>query len=94
MRGSDLLSSPAGSGKCRASDIRKYTPVEFSIIKSRAMALSRSPQCRAFSRVVINEKSLSPLFPEGGGGVWRGGGGGGGGGGALVTNDWCIKGCM
>ena len=44
------------------------------------MTLSRSPQCRAFSRAVMDEKSLSPLFPV------RGGGGGG----AVVTNDWCI----
>ena len=43
------------------------------------MILSRSPQCRAFSRAVMDEKSLSPLFPVGGGG------------GAVVTNDWCIN---
>ena len=41
------------------------------------MTLSRSPQCRAFSRAVTDEKSLSPLFPVHGGG-------------AVVTNDWCI----
>ena len=40
------------------------------------MTLSRSPQYRAFSRAVMDEKSLSPLFPVGGG--------------AVVTNDWCI----
>ena len=47
------------------------------------MTLSRSPQCRAFSRaiMIMDEKSLSPLFPVGGGG---------GGGGAVVTNDRCI----
>ena len=39
------------------------------------MTLSRSPQCRA----VMDEKSLSPLFPVGGGV-----------GGAVVTNDLCI----
>ena len=34
------------------------------------MTLSRSPQCRAFSKAVMNERSLSPLFPVGeGGGV-------------------------
>ena len=60
--------------------LRKYTPVEFTIIKSRAMTISRSPQCRAFSRAVTDEKSLSPLFPVGGDS----------GGGAVVTNDWCI----
>ena len=32
------------------------------------MALCRSPQCRAFNRAVIDEKTLSPLFPVGGGG--------------------------
>ena len=40
------------------------------------MTLSRSPQYRAFSRAVMDEKSLSPLFPVGGG--------------TVVTNDWCI----
>ena len=34
------------------------------------MTLSRSPQCRAFSRALMDEKSLSPLFPIGGGGQW------------------------
>ena len=41
------------------------------------MTLSRSPQCRAFSRALMDEKSLSPLFPigmcvcvGGGGGQW------------------------
>ena len=46
------------------------------------MTLSSSPQCRAFSRALMDEKSLSPLFPVGGGGH------GGGGGFAVVTNDW------
>ena len=27
-------------------------------------------QCRTFSGAVMDEKSLSQLFPEGGGGVW------------------------
>ena len=54
----------------------KYTPVKFTLIKSRAMSLSRSLQCRAFSRAVMDEKSLSPLFPVDGE--------------AVVTNDWCI----
>ena len=72
MRGSDLLSSP----QCRVSAglviLRKYAPIEFTIIKSGAMTLSRSPQWRA----LMAEKSLSPLFPVG---EWgrRGGGGGG-----------------
>ena len=48
--------------------------MEFTLIKSRAMTLSRSPQYRAFSRAVMDEKSSSPLFPVGG---------------AVVTNDWC-----
>ena len=47
--------------------------MEFPLIKSRAMPLSRSPQCRAFSRAAMDEKLLSPLFPVGGGGG-RGGG--------------------
>ena len=33
----------------------KYTPIEFTVIKSGALTLSRSPQCRAFSRAVIDE---------------------------------------
>ena len=67
--------------QCRVSaglvTLRKYTPVEFTIIKSRAMTLSRFPQCRAFSRAVMDEKSLSPLFPVGGrgGGRWGRGSG-------------------
>ena len=67
MRDSDLSSSqtvPVSAGLVR---LRKYTPVEFTIIKSRAMNLSRSPQCRAFSRAVMDEKLLSLLFPIGGG---------------------------
>ena len=70
--------------QCRVSAgllmLCKYTPVDFTFIKSRAMTISRSPQCWAFSRALIDEKSLSPLFPVDGVG----------GGGAVVTNDWCI----
>ena len=55
--------------QCRACDITQiYTPVEFTIIRSRLVTLSTSPQCRAFSKAVMDEKSLSPLFPVGGGG--------------------------
>ena len=32
------------------------------------MTLNRSQQCRANSRAVMDEKSLFPLFPGGGGG--------------------------
>ena len=49
--------------------------MEITIIKNGAMIVRRSPQCRAFTRAVIYEKSLSLLFPVGG---------------AVVTNDWCI----
>ena len=70
--------------QCRVSAelvvLHKFTPMEFTIIKSRALTLSRSPQYRAFSRAVMDEKSLSPHFAVGVGG----------GGGAVVTND-CIK---
>ena len=38
--------------------------MEFTIIKRRALTLSRSPQYRAFSRAVMG-KSSSPLFPIG-----------------------------
>ena len=55
--------------------------MEFTLLKRRDMTLSRSPQCRAFSRAVTDEKSLSLLFPVvcvcGGGGEVRGGGGAG-----------------
>ena len=37
------------------------------------MTLSRSPQCRAFSMVLMDEKLSSPLFPLGGGEGGRGG---------------------
>ena len=57
--------------------LRIYTPVKFTLIKSRAMTFNRATQCRAFSRALMDEKSLSPPFPVGGGG-------------AVVTNDWCI----
>ena len=57
--GSDLLSSP-GVGLVI---LCKYTPMEFTIIKSGAMTLSRSPQCRAFSRAVIDQKWLSRYSP-------------------------------
>ena len=77
MRGSDLFSSPLVLGMCRASDLRQIYPMEFTVTKSRAMALSRSLQCRALSWAVMDEKLLSPLFPVGGG--------------AVVTNDWCIR---
>ena len=75
------------SGMWRASDLMQIYPMEFTVTKSRAMTLSKSPQCRAFSWAVMDEKSLSPLFP-----VSRGRGEAGGGGeGAVLTNDWCIK---
>ena len=63
---SDVLSSPAMPGKYRACAIAQIHPQEFTIIKSGAMTVSWSPQCRAFSRAVIYQKSLSPLFPVGG----------------------------
>ena len=50
-------------GKC---DITQVYPVEFTIIKRKAMTLSRSPQCRAFRKAVMDEKTLSPLFSVGG----------------------------
>ena len=67
---SDLLSSPAVPGKCQACGLMQIYPRRiyyYTIIKSGAMTLSRSPQCRALSRAVIDEKSLSLLFPVGGG---------------------------
>ena len=64
------------TGKCRACDITQIYPVEFTLTKSRVTTLSRALQCRAFSRAVIDEKWLSPLFPVG---VCVGGGGRGSG---------------
>ena len=55
VRGSDLLSSPAVPGKGLACDISQVYPIEFTIIKSGAMTLSRSPQCRAF-RITLTAK--------------------------------------
>ena len=73
--GNDLLSSLQYRVNAGLVILRKYTPVKFTMIKSRAMTLSRSPQCRAFSRAVMDEKSLSPLFPVGGWGWgWEAGG--------------------
>ena len=68
VRGSDLFSSLAVSGMCLASDLMQIYPMEFTITKSRAMTLSRSPQCRALSWAVMDEKLLSPRLPTGGGG--------------------------
>ena len=51
-------------GKYRAYDITQIYPTKFIIIKSGAMTLSSSPQCRA----LMDETSLSPLFPVGVGG--------------------------
>ena len=72
-----LNSNKTVPAKCRACDITKYAPFEFTIIKSWAMTLSRSSQCRAFSRALMAEKLLFvPANPC----RW-------GGGGAVVTND-------
>ena len=65
--GSELLSSHTVSGKCQACAFAQIYPVEIIIIKSGAMSIRRSPQCRDFSRAVIYEKPLSPLFLDGGG---------------------------
>ena len=71
VRDSDVLAPP----QCRVGAglviLRKYTPMEFTLIKSRAMTLSRSLQYRAFSRAVIDEKSLSSLFSVGGGSGYK-----------------------
>ena len=66
VQGSDLFSYPAVPGSAGLVILRENTPVKFTIIKSRAMTLSRSPQCRAFSRALMDER-------------WGGGGGGGSG---------------
>ena len=77
MWGSDIFNSPVEPGKCLANDFQQIYPVEFTIIRRRSITPSRSPQCRAFSRAVMDEKSLSPLFPVG----ER----------AVNTNVWCIN---
>ena len=63
--GSDLLSSQAVPGKCDITQI---------YYKRAGLWLSAGP----FTRALMDEKSLSPLFPIGG---ERGAG-------AVVTNDW------
>ena len=68
--------SLAAWGKCWASAIMQIHQNEFVIIKSGALPLGWSPQCRAFSMAVNNEKLLSLLFPLDGR--------------AVVTNDLCI----
>ena len=73
VRGSYLLSSPAVTGKCRACDVTQIYPHGIYYYKEQGYDSQQSPQCRAFSRAVIDEKSLSPLFPIGGR--------------AVVTND-------
>ena len=56
---------------CRVSAglaiLRKYTPVEFTIIRSRAMNLSRFPQCRAFYRAVTDNNFRIGVCVGGGG---------------------------
>ena len=74
VRCSDRLNSPAVL-------LYKYIPVEFTIIKSGVMTVSRSPWCRTFSRAVMDEKSLPPppAIPCRRGGEV-----------AAVTNNCCI----
>ena len=75
--GSDLFSCLAVPYKCRASDVMQIYPCGIYFYKEQSyMTISRSPECWAFSRALMAEKLLSPLFPVGGG--------------AVVTNDWCI----
>ena len=58
MRVIFLLSSPAVPGKCKACyTTQTYLSEKFMFIKSGAITLSRSPQCRAFSRAVKSGKS-------------------------------------
>ena len=47
----------------------KYTPTEFTIIKSWATTLSRSPQCRVFSRAAMDVLAILCRW-GGGGGQW------------------------
>ena len=55
------------------------------------MTLSRSPQCRAFSKALMDERLLSPLFTAGVG-VGVGGGEGELWGCSGYIYDWCITG--
>ena len=59
--GTTVLRIASAIYECCACEIMQVYPVEFTIIKSRAMTRSRSPQCRAFNKAVMDEKSLSPL---------------------------------
>ena len=65
MWGSDLLSSPTVPGKCLACDITQ----KYGIYCYKEQGYdSQFPQGRAFSRAVMDEKLLSPLFVVGEGG--------------------------
>ena len=57
-------------------DNKQIYPSGIYCYKEQGYSLSRSPQCMALSRAVMDEKSLSPLFAVGGG--------------AVARNDWCI----
>ena len=57
--------------KCQACAVAQIYPVEITIIKSGVMSVRRSSQCRDFSKAVIYEKLLSPLFLIGGGSGYK-----------------------
>ena len=66
MRVSDLFNSPVVLDKCRACDITQKYPRGIYYYKEQGYDSQQVPKCRAFSRAVMDEKSLSSLFPVGG----------------------------
>ena len=68
VQGSDLLSSPAVPGKCRASDIMQIYPRGIYYYKEHGYDSRQLPAVQGFyhfTRAVMDEKSLSVLFPVG-----------------------------
>ena len=63
---------PPVAGKCRASDITKITTRGIYYYKEQGYDSQQVPVVPlAFSRAVMDENSLPPLFPVGG--AWGGG---------------------
>ena len=62
-----FLVPPAVLGKCWACDITQIYPHWIYYYKECGYTFQQVPAVRAFSKAVMDEKSMSPLFPEGGG---------------------------
>ena len=62
VRCSDLLSSSAVRGNCRASDIMQIYPRRIYYYKEQGYDSQYVPAMQGFDRAVVYEKSLSPLI--------------------------------